>query len=155
MTKKTAVEFAESGDAKQRAMKPPAAEEEQRNTAEPTAASKMMNPDFPQVKCSSCDAVGRWNRIEQVKEWVIAQMYKWEEADCWYWAHTCPSCVAKRDRCTLQEAQLTCHKSRYGYDEQVERSNAYKMAKLHAIDDCPVILEKRSATSYGPLSWSC
>ena len=95
----------------------------------------MNNPDFPQVKCSSCDAVGKWNRFEQVKEWVNAQMYKWEEADCWYWAHTCPSCVAKRDRCTLQEAQLTCHKSRYGYDNKVERSNADKMAKLHAIDE--------------------
>ena len=153
--KKTAVDLAESGMPKKRVTKPPAAEEEQRNIEGPTVASNMMKSDFPQVKCSSCDVVGQWNRFEQVNEWVNAQMYKWEEADCWYWAYTCPSCVAKRDGCTLQEAQLTCHKSRYGYDKKVERSNAYKMAKLHAIDEISSYTGKRSATSYGLLSLSC
>ena len=39
--------------------------------------------------------------------------------------------------CTLTEAQVTCHTSRYGYDKKVERNNKFKMAKLHAIEEFP------------------
>ena len=79
----------------------------------------------------------KWNRCQQIRVWLNFQETKSDPEDSWYWEFRCAPCIAERDGLDLKDAQMVCHKSRFGWEKTKERIDTFRNAKAHTVELFP------------------
>ncbi len=92
---------------------------------------KGDHPEWPNVKCASCNELSRWSQRLQVSKDMPGNM--------WCWVYTCIRCCALKWGVTENEAAVRIFQSRPGWEKKQGKIKAFTEAKHNRLEQFPMM----------------